>query len=84
MKLNLTTGCICDSLTVDGVEEVDMTESLRTETKVKLLTWLAEHPEKLDLNQMLQQILPEYGEYDSSGEPCECCGDYVNEWNLEI
>ena len=37
MILKQITGCVCDSLTVDGVEEIDLTEENR---QIKLFSYI--------------------------------------------
>lgn len=80
MKLEMVRGCICDSLTVDGVEEF----SIPLDEKRKILKRVCEKIEPRDLNYLLQWFMTQYGEYDCDGEPCECCGDIVETWTAEI
>ena len=80
MKLELVTGCICDSLTADGIQEVDMTNEQRQEVINRIAEWL--NPK--DLNYLLQALLPQFGEYECDDKPCSCCGDYVEKYTLEI
>lgn len=48
----------------------------------KICDFLKQHPE--DLNYLLQDIIPRYGEFDCDNKPCECCGDTVITYTLEI
>ncbi|MBP3732214.1 MAG: hypothetical protein J6I84_03105 [Bacilli bacterium] len=80
MKLELTRGCICDSLTVDDEEEIDLTDDVRKEVLRKIFEAL--RPE--DLNYVLQELIPCFGEYECDPEPCECCGDFVETYKWEI
>lgn len=83
MHLKYTTGCTADSLTVDGKEEIDLTPEQRREAWQKLCHWLARKDGE-QLNELLQFILPQYGTYTGSDEPCECCGDWVTTYDLTI
>ena len=83
MKLELTTGCICNSLTVDGIEEIHLTDEQRKEAWRKIFLWMAEK-DGSDLNFFLQYVLEQYGEYNSDDEPCGCCGDWEDNYKLEI
>lgn len=76
----MTRGCICDSLTVDDVEEINLDNDRRKEVIKKIFDNMK--PE--DLNYLLQWYIEEFGEYESDDEPCECCGDYVERYWLEI
>ena len=79
MKLELIRGCICGSLNVDGTEEIDLTDDQRKEVLKKIF----EHLKPEDLNYVMQDLIETFGEY-SCGEPCECCGDFVETWTWEI
>lgn len=80
MKIKLTQGCICDSLTIDGKEEIDLNDDER----VKVLNKVLDCIKPSELNVLLQLILPIYGEYYSDGIPCSQCGDIVETYSLEI
>ena len=82
MKLEYVSGCTSSSLTVDGIEEVLMTDEQRRAAWRKICLWMAELDGR-DLNCLLQFVIPLFGEYSSSDEPCECCGDWVDTWVLD-
>ena len=82
MVLQLVEGCVNDALTVDGIQEYDLTNNQRIKVIDKISTWMKEHPECL--NYVLQTIVPQYGEYYSDGIPCDCCGDITREYTLKI
>lgn len=77
MKINYTSGCICDSLTIDGT--ADLSPKVIKDAIVKAL-------EKIDDMATLQDILTtvaETGEYEDLGH-CEQCGDWITSYTLEI
>ena len=80
MKLEYTEGCVCGSLTVDDVEEYSMTDERRTEVLEAVKRKLGPR----DLNHLLVYLATEYGDYESDGIPCECCGDIVCTWTLNL
>lgn len=83
MNLKLTRGCICDSLTVDGVEEIHLTDEQRAEAKKRIAEWLLR--EDVSLNELLVPVTEHFhDEYECDDEPCEYCGDYVETYKLEI
>lgn len=153
MRIEKVTGCICDSLTVDGVQEIDLTDEKRVEVLGRIgdyiktmdlkkfakainneigiyrdeedleyasefylkLTnegvidlfeqfptewsleseWLASrlraytahyirNMETGDLNWVLQQLTEEFAFQESDGIPCDCCGDCVTTYMMEI
>lgn len=79
MKINYTSGCTCDSLTIDGKESADLSLKVIKNAIVKAL-------EKIDDMATLQDILmtvAETGEYEDLGH-CEQCGDWITSYTLEI
>lgn len=80
MKLEYTDGCICTSLTVDGVETVDMkTEDLQ-EVICKLVK---RETDTAILQRIWMNLMESQGDYEDLGH-CECCGDWVSRFTLEI
>lgn len=85
MTLKQTTGCVCASLTIDDVEEVDLTEKQRKEVILKISEYITNQMKTSDLNCFLQYFIDFFGkEQCISDEPCECCGDLVYETTLII
>jgi hypothetical protein len=79
MKINYTSGCTCDSLTIDGKESADLSPKVIKDAIVRAL-------EKIDDISTLQDILTtvaETGEYEDLGH-CEQCGDWITSYTLEI
>lgn len=80
MKLEYTTGCICDSLTIDGVETVDM----KVEDLQRIICKIINKEEDIaTLQQVLINLIETNGEYKDLGH-CECCGDYISKYTLEV
>jgi hypothetical protein len=80
MKLELIRGCVCDSLNINDDREIDLTDEQRREVLKKIF----KHLKPEDLNYVLQALIPMFGEYECSEEPCECCGDFVETYTWEI
>ena len=84
MKIVQTIGCICYSLEVDGKPETEMNNVERLKVIKKLYDKIIQHPDKY-LNDLLQCILQRFGDFEYlDKEPCECCGDMVEQYTLEI
>lgn len=60
MKIQMTRGCIANSLTVDGKEEIDLSDNERLE----VLRHIFEHLRAQDLNYVLQDLVETFGEYE--------------------
>lgn len=81
MKLEYTSGCVCDSLNVDGVETIDMTiEDIRN----VLHELIDREQDVATLQDVFMSLMSSQGIYECSEEPCDCCGDYVITYKLEI
>lgn len=90
MKLELTEGCICDSFTADGKDIYSMSEKelkdiLKTAV-AKITTTKYEDENKIyQLQNTLYEIVSRfYDEYECDNEPCECCGDFVETFKMEV
>ncbi len=81
MKLEYTEGCTCDSLSVDGVESIDMDIN---DFKDVLHELLDRETDLGTLQQVFTTLMVQQGEYECSDEPCDQCGDYVTTYTLEI
>lgn len=79
MKLHYVTGCICDSLSVDDKEFNEMS----LEEQRELLHKLVDNADDVTLQQMFIEYMENDAEWHMSG-PCECCGDMITEYNIEI
>lgn len=85
MILKQTIGCVCASLTVDDIEEIDLTEKQRKEVILKISEYIANQMKTDDLNCFLQDFIDFFGDEKCiSNEPCECCGDWIYETTLII
>lgn len=80
MKLEYTTGCICDSLTIDGVETINM----KVEDLQRVICKIINKEEDIAiLQQVLINLIEVNGEYKYLGH-CECCGDHISNYTLEV
>jgi hypothetical protein len=90
MKLELTEGCICDSFTADGKDIDLMSESelknILKEVVAKITTSSkSDGSTKYELMSVLRDIVSRcYDEYKSDKEPCECCGDWVDTYTMNV
>lgn len=83
MKLELTFGCIAYSLTIDGKQEIDLTNEQRIECINRIFEWYRKNP--TELNSLLQYFVESHADdYECSDKPCECCGDVVSTYKMEI
>ena len=84
MKIHNVKGCTAFSLNVDGKEELNMTHQERLEVIDKITEWMKRTADK-NLNYILQGITEYCGEYNQiSSKPCECCGDIIEEYVVDL
>lgn len=80
MKLEHTTGCICDSLTINEKETANLPIEEVRDVVLNIIN-------KCNDLSILQDILMDYidcnGEYEDLGH-CEECGDHIIKHTLEI
>jgi len=80
MRLQHTERCTCGSLTINDVETVVM--SMDT-VKSVLKTLIDKEDDFAVLQELLIHIIDSKGDCKDLGK-CECCGDYVMEYILEV
>lgn len=82
MKLIYSYGCLANELSVKSISEIPLTDKKRKEVINRIFQWYDKHPEAL--NDLLQYFLETHcDDYDCT-EPCECCGDMVKTYIMEI
>ena len=82
MKLIYSYGCLANELSVNGISEIDLTEKQRKEVINRIFQWYDKHQNAL--NGLLQYFIETHcDDYDCT-EPCECCGDMVTTYKMEI
>ena len=80
MKIESVTGCTCDSLTINGVETIDMDKEAIKDVIKKLI----DREDDLGVLQSVLIDLVEFqGEFEDLGH-CEQCGDWITKYTLEI
>jgi hypothetical protein len=80
MKIESVTGCICDSLTVDDVETVDMDKEAVKDVIKKLID---REDDLGTLQSILIDLVETQGEFEDLGH-CEQCGDWITKYTVEL
>lgn len=79
-KYEYITGCVCDSLTINSKETIDMKPE---ELKSHICKILDTINDLGTLQSILINLIEFTGDYKIDG-PCEECGDYIYTYNLEV
>lgn len=90
MTLTLTTGCICYAFELDGkpLHECNPLElqAMLLLAAQKIASKHLEADERSGcIISILQSMVESFPDtYESTTEPCECCGDYVETYTMEL
>ena len=79
-KYEYVTGCVCDSLTINGKETINMKPG---ELKSHICKILDIVNDLGTLQSILINLIEFTGDCKIDG-PCEECGDYIYTYNLEV
>lgn len=80
MKIEYVYGCTCDSLTIDGVETVDMDIK---DVRGCVLDIISRTTDLSLLQSILSDVAELNGEYEDLGH-CDQCGDYITKYTYEV
>lgn len=94
MKFELTEGCLAWGFEADG----ERVENMSTQELKDAILKIADKISKMDVNTpqdtlefnnkayrvVHEMVYNFYDDYECSSEPCECCGDWVETYKLEV
>ena len=80
MKIESISGCTCDSLTIDGVETIDMKITDAKEAIKKLIDAEADLG---TIQSVLINLVESRGDFEDLGQ-CDECGDWITKYTLEV
>ena len=80
MTLETVNCCICDSITIDGVETIDLSIDKVKDT-IKLI--IDTETDLGVLQSILIDLIESKGDYEDLGT-CEECGDFITKYTLKI
>jgi hypothetical protein len=84
MIIEITDGCTLAGMDIDGIPISEMSEEQRHEVRKTLCEYILNHEDVFSLFS-LGSIIINYAdsEYTFLGR-CECCGDWIRNWKIEI
>lgn len=80
MKIKRISGCICDSLTIDGIETIDMNGDNIKDAIKKIIDSIKDLGV---LQSTLIDLVECLGDWKDIGT-CEQCGDTITEYTLKL
>ena len=94
MKFELTEGCIAWGFEADGKPVENMSTQELKDAILKIADKISKmdvntSQDTLEFNNKAYRVVHElvynfYDDYKCSSEPCECCGDWVETYKLEV
>ena len=80
MKIESISGCTCDSLTIDGVETINMKI---TDIKEAIKKLIVAETDLGTIQSILINLLESRGDFEDLGQ-CDECGDWITKYTLEV
>ena len=87
MKIEIIQGCICDSFEIDGkpINDCTIDELKDALTNATAYVVSKANDERIsDLQIAIRDLVELFGDYECSEDACECCGDFVETYTMEI
>lgn len=84
MKIELTEGCVCTGMYIDGTPISELTKEQQYEVRKALCEYILNHEDVFDLFRLGEIVVANADSEYSYSKPCECCGDCVETWKMEI
>lgn len=79
MEILKQDGCVVYCLNADGCSICQMNKEKQQVILDKIINKLDVEPYEL-----IDYLVRTHGDYECSDKPCECCGDYIESWKMEI
>lgn len=87
MKIELVQGCIAYSFEIDGATIYDCSMEDLKDALSKVTAHVlskTKNEDKYKLQDVIHNLVELFGDCECDGIPCECCGDFVETYTLEI
>lgn len=86
MKIELVQGCIADRFDIDGKPAYDMSVEELKIVFSKVCEYVMQLPQEqtYNLQNALYNLVETFAPCEHSEEACECCGDFIDTYTLEL
>lgn len=87
MKIEVTNGCIAYNFEIDGKSIHDCTIDEIKDALTKANTYVvskANDERVSDLQIAIRNLVELFGDCECSEDACECCGDFIETYTMEI
>lgn len=82
MTINWISGCTNDNLIINGRNYSDYNDKDKIILRQLILNWLVQKEDIISTKDIIRFILEMAGKYECSDEPCECCGDFIESYEI--
>lgn len=83
MKIELIDGCVCTGMYIDDTSISEMSEEQRHKVRKVLCEYITED-KTISLFELAKFVCANADSEYSYSDPCECCGDCIETWKMEI
>jgi hypothetical protein len=84
MKVELVQGCTCDAYDVDGKSVVNFSTQELKELLKKQFESVLKHDNRIALYELSYKIAEDFSDHLDTSEPCECCGESVWTYTMNL
>lgn len=86
MEIELVQGCIADCFEIDGQPVYDMSAEELKIAFSKMCDYIMQmqHDTPYNLQNALYNLVETFAPCEHSEEACECCGDFIDTYTLEL
>ena len=87
MKIEIIQGCICDSFEIDGKPINDCTIDELKDALTKANAYVVRNADDERVSNIqiaIHNLVELFGDCECDGIPCDCCGDFIETYTLEI
>ena len=87
MKIEATNGCTAFSFEIDGKSINELTADELKDALTKATSYVVRKADDecvSDLQIAIRNLVELFGDCECDGIPCECCGDFVETYTMEI
>jgi hypothetical protein len=87
MKIEITNGCMAYDFEIDGKSIHDCTINELKDALTKANSYAvnkANDESVCDLQTAIRNLVELFGDCECDGIPCECCGDFIDTYTMEL
>lgn len=87
MKTEIIQGCMSDSFEVNGVSINEYTLDELKNILIAVTDHVVDSATENDMYELktaIRNLVEMFGKHESDDEPCDCCGDFIDTYTLDV